>query len=322
MPTSTDQSTKKSRVPDVAIIVTVKNQQGRLQMLHEQLLALWIKSGKTCEYIYVDDGSTDRSWLELMEIRKRHRNVVAIKLRTAFGEASALDAGFRNSRGREILYFTCRVNINPQDLPKLLVPLDQGYDVVVGERYPRSDSRLNRWVSKLFNRLVSCTLKSKLHDVNSGVLAFHRQVLDHVPFYGSLNPFLPVVAGRQGYKIAEVRVAQLSGHFLQSIYPKNYLKRLLDLVSVLFLSKYSKKPLHFLGFLGALFTLVGAAINMYLFIYRVLGIGGISGKPMLLLGVMLLIIGIQMISIGLLGEIIIYTHADSIKEYNIEEILN
>ena len=154
------------------------------------------------------------------------------------------------------------------------------------------------------------------------MLAARRQVLESIPFYGSLNPFLPVVAHRQGFKIAEAPVEQLTGHFNQSIYPKNYIKRMLDLISVLFLSKYSKKPLHFLGFMGAIFTLIGAGISLYLFVYRVLGIGGISGKPMLLLGVMLLVIGIQMISIGLLGEIIIFTHADSIKDYNIEEILN
>jgi glycosyltransferase involved in cell wall biosynthesis len=309
-------------LPDVTVIVAIRNQQGQIRNLHDRLLEVWQRKGKAVEIVYVDDGSTDASWQELVDIQKADPAIRAIKLRSAFGEASVLDAGFRNSHGRYIVYFTCRVNINPEHLPRLLDKLEQGYDVVMGRRYPRRDSRLNQLVSTIFNRLVSRTLKVRLHDVNSGVLAARREVLENVPFYGSLNPFLPVVASRQGYKIAEEPVEQLTGRFNQSIYPKNYIKRLLDLVSVLFLSKYSKKPLHFLGFVGAIFTLVGAIINIYLFIYRVLGIGGISGKPMLLLGVMLLIIGIQMISIGLLGEIIIFTHASSVKEYNIEEILN
>lgn len=308
--------------PEVTVIIAIRNQQGQIHRLHDRLLEIWRTHNKAVELVYVDDGSTDASWRELVEVQKKDPAARAIKLRSAFGEAAVLDAGFRNSVGRNIVYFTCRVNINPEHLPRLLERLEQGYDVVMGRRHPRRDSRLNQLVSTLFNRLVSRTLKIRLHDVNSGVLAARREVLENVPFYGSLNPFLPVVASRQGYKIAEEPVEQLSGHFNQSIYPKNYIKRLLDLVSVLFLSKYSKKPLHFLGFVGAIFTLVGAIINLYLFVYRVLGIGGISGKPMLLLGVMLLIIGIQMISIGLLGEIIIFTHASSVKEYNIEEILN
>ena len=274
------------------------------------------------EFIYVDDGSTDSSWAALTAIQKNCALVKAIRLRSSFGEASVLDVGFRHSQGQTIVYVTCRVHVNPQHVIRLLSKLDQGFDVVMGVRQPRRDSRLNLWVSKLFILLVSRTLKTKLHDVISGVLAARRQVLESIPFYGSLNPFLPVVAHRQGFKIAEAPVEQLTGHFNQSIYPKNYIKRMLDLISVLFLSKYSKKPLHFLGFMGAIFTLIGAGISLYLFVYRVLGIGGISGKPMLLLGVMLLVIGIQMISIGLLGEIIIFTHADSIKDYNIEEILN
>jgi glycosyltransferase involved in cell wall biosynthesis len=319
-----EKTTKKSNTaqPEVTVIVAIRDQQGQIQNLHDRLRELWKKRGKVVEIVYVDDGSTDASWREIVELQKADPAIRAIKLRSAFGEASVLDAGFRNSLGRYIVYFTCRVNINPEHLPRLLEKLEQGYDVVMGRRYPRRDSRLNQLVSTIFNRMVSRTLKVRLHDVNSGVLAARREVLENVPFYGSLNPFLPVVASRQGYKIAEEPVEQLTGRFNQSIYPKNYIKRLLDLVSVLFLSKYSKKPLHFLGFVGAIFTLIGAIINIYLFIYRVLGIGGISGKPMLLLGVMLLIIGIQMISIGLLGEIIIFTHASSVKEYNIEEILN
>jgi len=113
----------------------------------------------------------------------------------------------------------------------------------------------------------------------------------------------------------------MPGTFAQSMYPTNYIRRFLDLISVIFLSNYSKKPLHFLGFAGAIFTILGAVIDIYLFIYRILGFGGIAGRPMLLLGTVLLVIGIQMISIGLLGEMIIFTHAKNIREYNIEEII-
>lgn len=315
-----DQSAKP-QTADLSIIVLAYNQQDQLSVQHQQLKEMLQEYVGRYEIIYVDDGSSDATWQELLAIRQMDDKVKIVRLRTTFGEASALDAGVRIATGSILLTFTCRVRVNPADLLKLVRKLEQGYDVVIGVRYPRRDSWLNQVVSRLFNILTNRVTKLHLHDVNSGVLALRRPVLAHVPYYGALNAFLPVLAHRQGYKIAEEKVEQLPGRFDQSVYPKNYIRRFLDLVSVVFLSKYSKKPLHFLGFFGAVFTLIGAAINIYLFIYRLLGIGGIAGKPMLLLGTMLFIIGIQMISIGLLAEMIIFTHANEIKDYNIEEII-
>jgi len=305
----------------LSLIVLVSNQEGHLLPLYGELRDLMRARPGSHEIIYVDDGSVDGSWAELQQIQKSDRRAKIVRLRSSFGEASALDAGVQIAVGENLLYFTCRVHVKPADLFKLVDKLQEGYDVVIGVRHPRRDSWLNQLVSRLFNGLTNRMTKLHLHDVNSGVLALRRPVLEHVPYYGTLNAFLPVLAHRQGYKIAEQNVEQLSGRFNQSVYPKNYIRRFLDLVSVLFLSRYSKKPLHFLGFLGAVFALIGAAINVYLFIYRILGIGGIAGKPMLLLGAILFIIGIQMISIGLLAEMIIFTHANEIKDYNIEEII-
>ncbi|HNW60490.1 MAG TPA: glycosyltransferase [bacterium] len=308
--------------PGFSVIVLTRDNRDEIAGLHQEVLAALAAWSQPYELIYVDDGSSDGTWAELVRISRSDPRVKAARMRSSFGEASALDAGVQMATGSVLLYFTCRVRIKPADALNLLRQIEAGEDVVIGVRHPRRDSGLNRVVSRLFNGLTNRMTKLHLHDVNSGVLALRREVLDHVPYYGTLNAFLPVLAHRQGYRIAEGMVEQLPGHFAQSLYPKNYLRRTLDLVSVLFLSKYSKKPLHFLGFIGALFTLTGAAINLYLFIYRILGFGGIAGKPMLLLGAILFIIGIQMISIGLLAEMIIFTHAKEIKDYNIEEIIN
>jgi hypothetical protein len=133
--------------------------------------------------------------------------------------------------------------------------------------------------------------------------------------------FIPVLAARQGYKVAEEQIEQLPGTFRKSVHVAEYIQRLLDIITVIFLTKYSKKPLHFLGFFGMIFTVAGLAMNLYLFVYRILGFGAIAGRPLLLLGALLLVIGLQMISIGLIGEMIIYTHAREIKEYNIETVI-
>ena len=307
--------------PVVSLLVVIKDQEGQVQSLNEKLYAVMESYGCPFEIIYVDDGSSDKSWAELTGLKQHFPFIKLVKMRTAFGEASVLDAALNISSGEKIVYFTCRVHVNPDDLIKLLLKLDEGYDLVIGKRYPRRDSKLNQWVSKLFNGITNVSARMSLSDINSGVMAIRRLVLDTVPFYGNLNAFLPVMASRQGFKITEETVEQLSGRFNQSLFVRDYIRRFLDLISVLFLRNYTKKPLHFLGYVGAIFTLTGAAINLYLFVYRLIGIGGIAGKPMLLLGTLFFVIGLQMVSIGLLGEIIIYTHAKDIKDYNIEEVI-
>lgn len=304
----------------VSVIIAVKNQHDYLEQLDSDLHIALEETGEAYEIIYVDDGSTDGSWNRMNELRDQSSRTKAIKLRTAFGESSVLEAAMESVRGDRVVFYTSRVRANARDLGRLIARLDDA-DVVIGVRYPRRDSGLNQMVSKTFNNITNRLTKLNLHDINSGVIAVKREVLESVPFYGALNTFLPVLASRQGYHIAEEKIEQLHGKFDQSLKPKDYVRRFLDLISVIFLSKYSKKPLHFLGFLGAIFTATGAAIDLYLFFYRLLGFGGIAGRPMLLLGTVLLVIGLQMIAIGLLGEMIIFTHARQIREYNIEEIL-
>ena len=304
-----------------SIIIAVKNQQDYIPKLDADLHDMLKSAGKDYEIIYVDDGSTDDTWKILSHIHQTAPETRIIKLRTSFGESSVLQAALESARGDKIVFYTSRVRANAKDLDRLIAKLDDGADVVIGVRHPRRDSGLNKFVSKTFNSITNRLTNLDLHDINSGVIAMRREVLDHVPFYGALNTFLPVLASHQGYRIAEEKVEQLPGHFDQSLRPKDYVRRALDMISVIFLSKYSKKPLHFLGFFGMIFTLLGAAIDLYLFFYRLFGFGGIAGRPMLLLGTVLLVIGLQMIAIGLLGEMIIFTHARQIREYNIEVVI-
>lgn len=307
-------------VVGLSIIVTLNNLAQSVRQIYEQIINVFNNNGQGFEIVFVDDGSTDDSIIILHELRAQDTRVRIVQLRTQFGEAASFNAGLQIARGDMIVYFTGRVNINPVDLPKLLKKLEAGHDLVVGWRYPRRDSRLNQVVSNFFNKVSAYFSKVRLHDMNSGVMVARCEVFRDLSFYGNLINFIPIMAKKQGFRIAEVQVEQLPGKFEHSRYLKNYIRRFLDIITVIFLTNYSKKPLHFLGFLGAIFTAFGLLINIYLFVYRILGFGGIAGRPMLLLGVLLLVIGIQMISIGLLGEMIIFTHARKIKEYNIKEI--
>ncbi len=320
---SIEQSeTNLACIRKISAIVSIANIENYVEKLFDDLTKLLKSTGFSYELIFVDDGSVDSSYQKIVKLAASNKNVSVIKMRSQFGEASAFTAGLRQATGDTILYLAARVNVKAENLFALVQKLEEGNDLVVGWRFPRKDSKLNQVISRVFNSITRKLSKIKLHDINSGVLITRRAVLDNINIYGDLHNFLPVLAERQGYKIAEAKIEQLPGAFRKSKYVKEYVQRLLDIITVIFLTNYSKKPIHFLGFVGALFTLTGALIEIYLFIYRMLLLGPIAGRPLLLLGALLLVIGIQLISIGLLGEMIIFTHARDIKEYNIEEIIS
>jgi len=308
-------------MPAISVIVPTFNNGNGVMPMYRALRQGLENYGESFELIFIDDASTDNTYAQLLEIAKKDRQVKLIRMRTSFGETSALDAGMRHALGQRLVFATARVHVNMQSLPRLLQKLDEGFDLVVGWRTPRQDSGVNRVVSRMFNWLMQKQANLCLHDINSSVIATYRSVLENITFYGNLNVFIPVLAARQGYKVSEEQIEQLPGTFRKSVHVSEYIQRLLDIITVIFLTKYSKKPLHFLGFFGIIFAFAGLVMNLYLFTYRILGFGGIAGRPLLLLGALLLVIGLQMISIGLIGEMIIYTHAREIKEYNIETVV-
>jgi glycosyltransferase involved in cell wall biosynthesis len=273
------------------------------------------------EVVFVDNGNNDFVKQELAEIVDTESSTKVIRLRANSGDAAAFDAGLRYSDGGRVVFLSNRKRIDPAGIAAMIEKINDGFDLVVGWRSNRVDSKLNQVVSRGFNWLVKKFYRLRIHDINSGIFVAKREIFQEVEIYGDMNIFLPVLASRKGYKVGESKIEQIDGPFDQSKFISEYIQRLLDVITVIFLMNYSKRPLHFLGFIGFIFTLAGGLMNLYLFVYRVLGIGGIAGRPLLLLGALLLIIGVQMISIGLIGEIIIFTHARELKEYSIEEIL-
>jgi glycosyltransferase involved in cell wall biosynthesis len=306
---------------EISAIVTISETAEGLMETYRQLRQMFDYLGRSFEIVFVDNGVGGEEVKGIEDKSREERNVRLIRFRSVFSESSALDAGFKESRGAAVVYMTTRVRVDPAGLSALINAVGDDADIAVGWRYPRSDSKLNQWVSRFFNQLTSSLCGLELHDLNSGVFAARREVLQDILFYGDLDKFLPLLAHKQGYRVEEVQITQLPGKFRKSFYLKDYFIRLLDIITIVFLTNYSKKPIHFLGFLGVIFSVAGSVLTLYLFFYRITGQGPIAGRPLLLLGILLFIIGIQMIAIGLLGEMIIYTHASDIKEYNIEEIV-
>ena len=305
----------------ISAIVTFYNLEHDVDEYFETLKSTLDSLNKKYEIILIDDNSADGTYPKLLKIAQKYRNVKLIKMRSRFGEASAFEAGFKLSLGQKIIFYTTRVRPDASDLPGMLQKVDQGYDLVIGKRFPRRDSILNRFISHAFNFITKMISGLNLKDINSGILVMNRGVLDNIQIYGGLNQFIPILAKKQGYKITEAKIAQLPGKFRKSKSISEYLQRSLDILTVVFLTKYSKKPIHLLGFVGGVLTLFGGIIDLYLFFYRILGYGSIAGRPLLLLGALSLVIGIQMVAMGLIGEMIIFTHAGDIKEYNIETII-
>ena len=314
-------STSNGRGSMISIIVSLSNYAQEVSSLYDAIRGVMSAVGDVYELIFVDDGSTDATFEKLVSIAKEDAHVRVVKMRSTFGEAATLDAGLKHSRGDRIVYFSGRVRVDPAAIPRFLDALKSGSDLVVGWRHPRRDALLNRVISRLFNWLAGRISRAKLHDINSGFIVAHRSIFEKVPYYGDFYNFIPVLASQQGYRVTEEKIEQLPGSFRKSKYPSEYVQRLLDIITVFFLSRYTKKPIHFLGFVGTVFLLGGLGILVYLFIYRILLLGPIAGRPLLILGALLLVIGVQMISIGLLGEMIIFTHAADIEEYNIEEVI-
>ncbi len=314
----------KDTLPEqmISMIICNHNMASDIEDLYGAAVDAAERIGKPFEIVFVDDGSTDQSYELLRSIADRDTRVRVLRMRSTFGEAASLDAGLEHSKGDQIVFISARVRVDLSSLPEFFVKFNDNIDLVVGWRHPRSDGIMNRTISWFFNRLAGRIAKIRLHDINSGIFIARREVLARLSYYGDLHNFIPVLAAQQGYSVAESRIAQKQGTFRHSKFPKEYVQRVLDIITVFFLSRYSKKPIHFLGFLGSLFIISGVGILVYMFFYRVLQFGPIAGRPLLLLGAMLLVIGIQMISIGLLGEMVIFTHAGDIEEYNIEEIIN
>ncbi len=279
------------------------------------------KTRKNYELIYVIDGELPDVIDKLTEISKDYENIKIIKLGRWFGDATALEAGFDNAEGEMIITLPSYQQVDANDIPKLIDGL-KDKDMTIGWRYPRLDGFLNNIQQKFFNFLIKLFVGTHFHDLKCNVRAFRRDVLNHIYMYGDQDRFLPLWAWRYGYKVEEVKVKQFKKDFRQAFYPlRNYISRLLELISLFFLIKFTKKPIRFFGSSGLIVFSLGALLGIYLFIQRVFMGVPLADRPLVLVSILLLVFGVLSFSIGLIGELIIFTHAKDLKDYVIEKVI-
>jgi glycosyltransferase involved in cell wall biosynthesis len=306
---------------DLSVVIPVSERHDDLALLYKSYSSELTRLGHSFEFIFVIDGRFRDALDTLQRLKKDNLSVRIIKFQRSFGEATALSVGFSRAAGRRILTLSPYFQVEPDEVGKVIEALD-GNDLVITRRYPRTDSWINRIQSWVFNRLTGWLTGIRYHDIACGLRGMSHEVADALNLYGDLHRFIPVIANKQGFRIVEISIRQHPlDRAIRIKKPGVYLRRALDILIIFFLTKFTKKPLRFFGLIGSTLFVVGSLITLYLGIYRILGLGGIAERPMLLLGVLLMVLGVQLLSIGLIGEIVIFTHARQMKDYRVAEIL-
>ncbi len=309
--------------PELSVVIAISERYDDLRDLFLQYTRELSLTGLTHEFIFVVDGADPGPLGTLKALKKEYPAIKVIALSRRFGEATALSAGFERAGGKIIITLPSYLQVMPHEIHQALAKLiENDQDIVVGRRFPRIDSVFNRTQSRVFHGLVQMLTGTRFHDVSCGLRVMKRKVAEEIQLYGDLHRFFPVLADQRGFRIAETPVQQSPRDMRRRVYgPGVYLRRLLDILTLYFLYKFTRKPLRFFGLIGSGIFGAGAILTAYLGIDRLLGVP-LANRPLLILGVLWMVFGVQLFSIGLLGEIIIFTHAREVKDYQIRELLD
>lgn len=306
----------------VSVVIPIYNEAQNIPLIYQRIIQVMTEAGKSYqesyEILFIDDGSTDDSFEVCLKIQEKDPRIRAVQFRRNFGKTAALQAGFSLSRGAYVVTIDGDMQEDPAELFQLLGLLDQGYDIVSGWRKVRNDPISKTIPSKLFNWVVSSITRIPLHDFNCGFKAYRSEVIKEVKLYGELHRFIPVLAYQRGFKITEVVVKHQKRKYGNSKFgTKRLLRGYLDFIQVLFLTNFLKYPLRLFGTIGTILGLLGILILSYLTVLWFEGIRPIGDRPLMTLGVLLTLMGVQLFSTGLIGEILRNNNFKAEDEYAI-----
>jgi len=291
---------------DVSVVIPLYDEEASLKELHQQLRQTLGRMNIRYELLFIDDGSTDKSFQVLRDLKRfDHHHVKIVRFRRNFGKSAALAVGFEKAQGNYVITMDADLQDDPSEIPSLIKKLEEGYDLVSGWKKIRKDPITKTIPSRFFNFVTSVMTGIKIHDFNCGLKAYRNEVVKTVSVYGELHRFVPVLAHNEGYKVGEMAVQHHPRRFGKTKFGVGrFWKGFLDLVTVLFTTRYFRRPLHLFGFWGMVTALAGLLIDGWLAVDWALGKTALSNRPLFLVGVLLMIVGIQFVSIGLLGEMI------------------
>jgi glycosyltransferase involved in cell wall biosynthesis len=309
---------------DISVVIPTYNEEKNVAPLYKELKAVLDKLRKSYELIFVDDGSTDRTFENLLQLNKKDKNIKIIKFRKNFGQTSAIDAGFKLSEGKIVIGMDADLQDDPKEIPKLLGKLKEGYDAVGAWRFYRQDSFSKRIFSKLACLIRKIFTGEKVYDSGTTFKAYKKECLEDLDLFGEMHRYIPYLLIWKGFKFTEVKVQHHKRKFGKSKYNiQRLFKGFLDLLVVKFWMQYSARPIHLFGGLGLLSTLLGLIIGLYLSFMKIFFGEALSNRPLLLLSILLIIIGIQFIVFGLIADIMIKTYyvKSNKKPYAVERII-
>jgi glycosyltransferase involved in cell wall biosynthesis len=307
----------------LSFIIPVFNEEESLERLYSEILENI--ENKDYEIIFIDDGSSDNSFNIMELLAKRDKRVKIIKFRKNFGKSASLQTGFENAKGDIIFTMDADLQDNPIEIPEFIEKIEEGYDLVTGWKKNRKDPISKTIPSKFFNFITSVSFKLKLHDYNCGFKAYKREVINEIDIYGEMHRYIPAIVHTKGFKVTEIPVEHRPREFGRSKYGvERYLRGFLDLLTVKLLTSFTHSPLYLFGRIGSTFSIIGFLIGLYLTIMKYAFHQPLYNRPLLFLSILLIMVGLQFFSIGLLGELIVNQSRDKNKKriISIEKTLN
>ncbi|MGD9488338.1 MAG: glycosyltransferase family 2 protein [Calditrichaceae bacterium] len=306
---------------DLSIVIPLYNEVDSLALLTEGIVSQINSLAKKFEIIFIDDGSSDGSFEELMKLKKGYPEIRIIRFRKNYGKSAALSEGFKRANGEIVITMDADLQDDPAEIPKLIEKIENGLDLVSGWKKRRHDPITKTIPSKLFNATTRLITGIKIHDFNCGLKAYRNDVIKSIPVYGELHRYLPVLAHWQGFRVGEIIVTHHARKFGKTKFGiSRFFNGFFDLLTVMFITRFRQKPLHLFGFFGLVSMFIGLLISLYLTILWFQG-NSIGQRPLLFLGVLMLIVGVQSFSLGLIGEMLTSTRDDSI-DYSIKQEIN
>jgi glycosyltransferase involved in cell wall biosynthesis len=306
----------------ISVVIPLLNEEESLPELARQLEQVLerVARGKY-EVLFIDDGSTDDSFRVIQDIHARNQRFKAIRFRTNHGKSAALAIGFAECKGDIVITMDADLQDDPNEIPSLVAKLEEGYDLVSGWKRKRHDPWHKTVPSKLFNAVTSRMSGIRLHDFNCGLKGYRREVIENVQVSGEMHRYIPALAHWEGFRVTEIPVQHRARqHGVSKFGMSRFLKGYLDLLTVMFTTRYIKRPLHFFGAVGSLFAVIGFVTDLYLVIEWSLGRTSLSNRPLALFGVAMIIVGVQLISIGLIGELIVKNNLEH-QKFSVRERL-
>jgi glycosyltransferase involved in cell wall biosynthesis len=298
---------------DISVVIPLLNEEDSVNLLYQSLDKVLKEIDRPSEIIFIDDGSSDSTFSHLKKIQQNDERVLVIRLRRNFGQTAAFSAGFDYARGSVIITLDGDLQNDPADIPRLLSKIEEGYDVVSGWRVNRQDAYLfRRLPSSIANWIISHVTGVRLHDYGCSLKAYRREVVKNLRLYGEMHRFIPALASWMGIQVAEIHVNHHPRMFGKSKYGLGRtVKVMLDLVTVKFLLDYATRPIQIFGFLGLLSFIIGSGLGIYLAVLRIFFNQPLGDRPILLLAVLLVVLGVQLLTMGLMGEMIIRTYHET-----------